>query len=239
MKYMKRLSQRELIEEGFADLAMAAAKGAAKYIAPTAYGAIKTVKDTIQNSFGGPKKYIESWKSTFSNVISDIQGINVVNKGKRGAPLWKVSFQMELRDPFTHDPVDTWIPVNGLVIKETGDKQGNKQFSLISDSKDIDVIMMDLIKNNKDMEEALKDFDKKVLARLSQEGDVNNSTEDKSTEDKPQPTPPPLPEKPKESPKQRIVGKSRSGSNRKQRSENEEVNLNQKSLLKHLQSMSR
>ena len=236
---MKRLSQRELIEEGFADLAMAAAKGAAKYIAPTAYGAIKTVKDTIQNSFGGPKKYIESWKSTFSNVISDIQGINVVNKGKRGAPLWKVSFQMELRDPFTHDPVDTWIPVNGLVIKETGDKQGNKQFSLISDSKDIDVIMMDLIKNNKDMEEALKDFDEKVLARLSQEDDVNNSTEDKSTEDKPQPTPPPLPEKPKEAPKQRIVGKSRSGSNRKQRSENEEVNLNQKSLLKHLQSMSR
>ena len=146
---------------------------------------------------------------------------------------------MELRDPFTHDPVDTWIPVNGLVIKETGDKQGNKQFSLISDSKDIDVIMMDLIKNNKDMEEALKDFDKKVLARLSQEDDVNNSTEDKSTEDKPQPTPPPLPEKPKEAPKQRIVGKSRSGSNRKQRSENEEVNLNQKSLLKHLQSMSR
>lgn len=56
---------------------------------------------------------------------------------------------MELRDPYTHDPVDTWIPVNGLVIKETGDKAGNKQFSLISDSKDIDAIMMDLIKTIK------------------------------------------------------------------------------------------
>ena len=65
MKYMKRLSQRELIEEGFADLAMAAAKGAAKYIAPTAYGAIKTVKDTIQNSFGGQKNILRVGRVRF------------------------------------------------------------------------------------------------------------------------------------------------------------------------------
>jgi len=185
---MKRLSQRELLHESFADTVGNIAGGVAKTIyksSPELQRSSKYFGDVISNfKFDSPKKYIESWKKQFPDVISDIQQIQIQSKGSKDAPLYIANFNLELRDPNTHDPVDTWIPVGGIPIKEDKDKEGNKQFKLAGSNKNIDDIMQDLFSRNPDTKAALVEFHDKVLNGLSREVDAEKTAGDASQPDR-------------------------------------------------------
>ena len=182
---MEKMSQKQLVNEGFKEMLRKTAKAVAKEISPTAVGAydkakgiIKTAKKALNNT---PKGYVQNWVDQFPDLIYDITNIQVkelpvkkpehasfkrtIDNRSQTSTLHKVSFNIRFRDPNTHEPVkDVTIPLKGLPIKGIkNEDSGDMVYSLAGHEKEIDLIIQNLLSKHPESREALDEFNRKVL----------------------------------------------------------------------------
>lgn len=228
---MKKLSQRELIEEGFGsllgDIAKRAAKAVVKTVSPTAYGIAANAGKVVSKHFQGsdkpttPKDFIKSWQSSFPESISDVRNIQINNEGTKKHPLYIASVELQLRDPSTHKPTSIWIPLQNLAIKQVSNKKGDDiVYQLAAGS--VDDVFAKAISDNPESVAAIEELGNKLNSTVIDDV-LDDDTVDSSEHEK--------------------LDTARTRMNRQlddfKRSDlATESKKSQKSLLKHLQSWS-
>jgi hypothetical protein len=235
---MKKLSQRELIEEGFGSLVKAAAKGAAKRLSPEIYGAVKTVKDTVTKHLGTPGQAVMKKTKEYPELYDNVE----IVEGSAGGSGSLKHVEYTFNSP---DDIMTKYHVRSR-FKDVGDGLVPFKVEIISVTRDGQPL------EKSDYSSEIKDFIQKIQTVNTEQDKTERAAKVKpdvktptTGETKPPPLPntkepPPLPDTKESPPKKPLVGRRRSASNKnKQRGENEESEKSQKSLLKHLQSMSR
>ena len=247
---MKRLSQRELLNEGFRSLvkniAVATTKGLAKTISPTAYGVASKAKEGVSNiilksfNFDSPKKFIEGKLGEYPETVAKVSNIKVI---KKGAESFKLSNDPSIKsgrvpkhlrnqstlymsdfDVILRDP-NTSDPINQLIpIRSVPVKEtldkDGKKTYSFAGGRNA-VEVVKMKINDEPTRKALDEFNNKVLAAAN-EADPNNTKEVE------------VPPKPGDQPQGSVP---RPRAYRRSRLNREAVEQkSQKSLLKHLQS---
>jgi hypothetical protein len=185
MKYMKRLSQREILQQegalrSLGRVVKAGTKALGKKISPSLYSDISNISKVIKNNFRSPKQLINGLKKERPEVVADITDINIVKKGL----IYVADFKVKLRDPNTRDVVDQLIPIRNIAIKEVSGDNG-VSYEMVADSKNIDKVIEELSDKYPDIAEAIKAFGEKVLrSQVNQPDDKETSAGEKDTDDK-------------------------------------------------------
>lgn len=106
-------------------------------------------------STGKRLKYNKGWSKS-----SKLQHL------KDQSALYMADFEIQLRNPDTLEPINLWIPIKGLPLKEYEFKKGEKSYQLAADHVGFDQVMKDLISNEKNSEtrEALTVFNDMVAS---------------------------------------------------------------------------
>ena len=279
---MQKLSQRELIEEGFADVlrqvkdkgseawqqhghkvkstaghaARNIGSGLKKYAVDTIKQGAKKGSPHLAGIVGSmmgkksPSSIVKDFPKTFPDVVAEVTDIRESSLNKN---LINVSFMLRLLNSANnYEPYDTIIGPINLPFKKVENKGWVHAIDDATEDK-IMAVANDQIISNAPLRKSLDKFLGEIHAfQIQQQKEFEQSLND----DEPQPdeatqqdseqrtstskvAPPPLPKEAPSSNKP-LITRSRTGSNkRNRRTENEESKKSQKSLLKHLQSMSR
>ena len=202
---MRKLSQIELLDEGalrfMGDVLKAGGSALGKKISPSLYGDVSKIKSgakkLYKKHFNSPTKFIESWAEQYPEIISNISNIQTVNKGTQENPLHVASFTAQLRDPATNNPFDEQIPLKNIPIKEIRDKDGNTNYKVTGNQKELDQLIKNTSAKYPNVGDAIQEFGREVL-RSTEEGKKAPNKTPRSQE-KPPPlpdtdVPPPLPD---------------------------------------------
>ena len=246
---MKKMSQKELIAEGFSDVLRSVGKGAVKMALPETSALASSLKGKYDKliSSSYPSSFIKGFPKQMPETVA---GVTNIKENKIDNNLATVSFSLIMRNP--NSPNETMDPVGPITLNFKRSTEGG--WIPASDPGNIMDEVQEQIAGNPELKASMVKFQQQLFTLQSElDKQEADQTKDQSAEDTRQddtsskskakvaavppklPATPPLPKKLK----QKIVGRSRSGSSKRPRSENEESYLNQKSLLEHLQSWSR